>query len=197
MRKGINSDGSEAGHGSKCCWRARFRGFLKHRRGASFVEFAIIAAPLFLLIFGIIEVGLIFWAGYELENATYAAARLVRTGQSQGQDLTGFKTALCQNVVIISNCSTAVQIDVENFGSLGAMTAPAAVDSSGNLRTNFCFAPGGPGAYVLVTTFYEWPLVSPLVSAVLGNLADGNFLLRAAAAFKNEPFPPTGAATSC
>ena len=47
------------------------------------VEFAVIAIPFFTLIIGIIEVGLIFWAGYELENATAAAARLVRTGQAQ------------------------------------------------------------------------------------------------------------------
>jgi hypothetical protein len=59
------------------------RKFFRKRTAAALVEFAVIAIPFFTLIMGIIEAGLIFWAGYELENATAAAARLVRTGQAQ------------------------------------------------------------------------------------------------------------------
>jgi Flp pilus assembly protein TadG len=197
VQRGVKSDGRGAAHGSKSRWRARLSGFLKNRRGAAIVEFAIIAAVLFLLIFGIIEICLLFWASYELENGVATAARLVRTGQVQsgGLDASKIKAQLCSQAVILSNCSTAVQLDVETFGTLGAMQAPAAVDGAGKLRSDFTCNPGGPGAYVLVTAFYEWPLVIPLTSAVLGNLANGNFLLRAAAAFKNEPFPPTGAAS--
>jgi Flp pilus assembly protein TadG len=155
------------------------------------VEFAVIALPLFLLIFGIIELGLIFWAGYELENATAVAARQVRTGQAQkgGWDAARLRTELCKNVVILANCNTAVQLDVEAFGTLAAVTAPTAVDAKGGLRTDFGFNTGGPGAYVMVTAFYEWPLISPLMSGVLANLGDGNFLLRSSVVFKNEPFP--------
>jgi Flp pilus assembly protein TadG len=195
----VNSDGRGAAHGLKRRWSGRFSGFLKNRRGAALVEFAIVAAALFLLIFGIIEICLLFWASYELENGVATAARLVRTGQVQsgGLDASRIKAQLCSQAVILSNCATTVQLDVETFGTLGAMRAPSAVDNAGKLRSAFTCDPGGPGAYVLVTAFYEWPLVTPLVSAVLGNLADGNFLLRAAAAFKNEPFPPTGAPAPC
>jgi len=156
------------------------------------VEFAIISIPFFLLIFGIIELGLIFWAGYELENATVAAARLIRTGQAQsgGWDSARLRTELCKNVAILANCNTAVQLNVETFGTLAAVAAPTAVDAKGGLRTDFGFDTGGPGAYVMITAFYEWRLVNPLMSGVLGNLGDGNRLLRASAVFKNEPFPP-------
>ena len=92
----------------KGCLARILRNFLRRRRGVAAVEFAIIAIPFFLLIMGIIEVGLIFWAGYELENATAAAARLVRTGaaQNSGYTVAQLQAQLCQNVVIISNCTT-------------------------------------------------------------------------------------------
>ena len=52
------------------------------------LEFALIALPLFILIFGILEVGLqMYWGTYELDNATLTAARLIRTGQAQTANL--------------------------------------------------------------------------------------------------------------
>ena len=40
--------------------RSRWQAFAKDRRGAAAVEFAMIAAPFFFLIFGLLEVCLIF-----------------------------------------------------------------------------------------------------------------------------------------
>jgi len=154
------------------------------------VEFAVIAIPFFLLIIGIIEVGLVFWAGYELENATAAAARLVRTGQAQtsGYTVAQLRSQLCQNVFILSNCNTKVQVSVQTFSTFAGITSPSAVDQNGGLQTNFNYSPGGPGAIVLFVAFYEWPLTTPLTSAVLANLGDGNYLLQSSIAFRNEPF---------
>lgn len=164
--------------------------FLRGRRGAALLEFAIIVLPLLLLIFGIIEIGLIFWAGYELENATAAAARLIRTGQAQnsGWTVAQLQAQLCQNVVILSNCTSGVQLNVQTFPAFGGISTPNPVDQNGALRTNFSYSPGGPGAIVLVTAFYEWQLSSPLTKAVFANLGDGNYLLQASAAFRNEPY---------
>src|SRR5664279_4600752 len=55
----------------------------RNENGAALLEFAIIAVPFLGLIFGMLEVGLIFWAGYELDNATLTASRLIKTGQAQ------------------------------------------------------------------------------------------------------------------
>jgi Flp pilus assembly protein TadG len=191
VREGVNKGGCEAAGERKSRRRARLRGFLGSERGAAYVEFVIVAIPLFMLIFGIIEVGLIFWAAYELENATMAAARYIRTGQAQGWSLSTFQTNLCNNVVILTNCNTAVMIDVRSAGTLSGIHAPKPINADGSLNTSFLFEQGGPGVYVLVTAFYEWQLINPLVSSLLANLGDGNTLLRASAAFKNEPFPPT------
>ncbi len=106
--------------------RRRRAHFLRCERGATLLEFAIVALPLFLLIFGIIEIGLIFWAGYELENATAAAARLIRTGQAQnsGWSVAQLQAQLCQNVVILSNCTSSVQLNVQTFSTFGGICSP-------------------------------------------------------------------------
>ncbi len=169
--------------------RKSLRNFLQERRAVSVVEFAIIAIPFFILITGIIEVGLVFWAGYELENATAATARLVRTLQAQnaGYTVAQLGAQLCQNVVILTNCNSKVQLSVQTFTSFAGITVPNPVDQNGKLQTTFTYSPGGAGAIVLLTAFYEWPLTTPLSTAVLSNLADGNYLLQSSTAFRNEP----------
>jgi Flp pilus assembly protein TadG len=166
------------------------RKFFRKRTAAALVEFAVIAIPFFTLIMGIIEAGLIFWAGYELENATAAAARLVRTGQAQtsGYTVDQLRSQLCRNVVILSNCATKVQLSVQTFSTFAGITSPSAVGQNGGLQTNFNYSPGGPGAIVFLVAFYEWPLTTPLTSASLANLGDGNYLLQSSFAFRNEPF---------
>ena len=172
------------------CLARILRNFVRQRRGVALVEFAIVAIPFFLLIMGIVEVGLIFWAGYELENATAAAARLVRTGQAQksGYTVAQLQAKLCDNVVILKNCTSKVQLSVQTYSSFAGITTSTAVDQNGNLQTSFPYSPGGPGAIVLLTAFYEWPLTTPLTSGVLGNLGDGNYLLQTTFAFRNEPY---------
>ncbi len=154
------------------------------------VEFSLIAIPFLMLIMGIVEVGLIFWAGYELENATAVAARLVRTGQAQtgGYTVSQLRSQLCQNVVILANCNSKLQISVQTYSTFAGITSPSAVNSNGGLQTSFTYSPGGPGAIVFFVAFYEWPLTTPLVSSALANLGDGNYLLQSSFAFRNEPY---------
>ena len=125
------------------------RDFFRKRTAVTLVEFAVIAIPFFTLITGIIEVGLIFWAGYELENATAAAARLVRTGQAQtsGYTVDQLRSQLCQNVVILSNCTTKVQLSVQTFSTFAGITSPSAVNQNGGLQTNFNYSAGGPRSH--------------------------------------------------
>jgi Flp pilus assembly protein TadG len=164
--------------------------FLRQRKAATLIEFAVIAIPFFFLITGIVEVGLVFWAGYELENATAAAARLVRTGQAQtsGYTVDQLRSQLCQNVVILANCNTKVQLSVQTFPTFAGISSPSSVNQNGGLKTNFTYSPGGPGAIVFLVAFYEWPLSTPLTSAALANLGDGNYLLQSSIAFRNEPY---------
>ncbi len=173
----------------KGCRSRSLLNFFRQRRGFALLEFAVIAIPFFMLIIGIIEVGLVTWAGYELENATAAAARLVRTNQAQSAGYTAaqLQSQLCQNVVILSSCTSKVQLSVQTYATFAGITVASALNQNGGLRNDFTYSPGGPGAIVLLTAYYEWPLTSPLTSATLANLADGNYLLQSTIAFRNEP----------
>jgi Flp pilus assembly protein TadG len=160
-------------------------------RGVSMLEFALIAMPLFILIFGILEVGLIFWGTYELDNATLSAARMIRTGQAQTGGLTqqAMVSQICNSLFILPNCTSSLQLYVQNFSDFTAVTAPNPLNAQGNLQTSFPYQPGGPATVNLVTAFYEWPLVSFSSLLLLSNLADGNRLLQSSAVFKTEPYP--------
>jgi Flp pilus assembly protein TadG len=167
-----------------------FRG----ERGVSLLEFAIVALPLLVFIFGILEVGLIFWATYELDNATVSAARLIRTGQAQTGNMSqaGMIAQICSQASLLLNCTSQLQLNVQNFPNFASAVAPNPLNAQGGLQTSFPYQPGGPSTVVLVTSFYEWPLVNFATLALLSNLADGNRLLQSSAIFRSEPYPPAG-----
>jgi Flp pilus assembly protein TadG len=160
------------------------------KRGASMVEFAFIAVPLLILIFGILEVGLIYWGTYELDNATLTAARMIRTGEAQTKNWSqAYMTGeICKRVSILSNCAGKLRLNVENFPNFAAVASPSALDGNGNLKTSFPYQPGGSSTVTLVSAFYEWPLINFAALGLLANLADGNRLLQSSAVFRTEPF---------
>jgi Flp pilus assembly protein TadG len=162
----------------------------RDRRGAITLEFSLLMLPFFILLFGIFEVGLVIWGGLELDNATSDASRLVRTGEAQAGnfDSARLRQEVCSHVSLLFSCNTRLKVAVETFGSFAAMAAPQPLDTNGDLKPNFSFDLGGADAVVLVSTFYEWPLLNIVSSISLSNMATGNYLLRSAAAFRNEPF---------
>ncbi len=189
------ADGTSAASSNKRKRRVRFLTVrrLRDERGVTLIEFAIVAIPFFLLLFGTLELGFIYWGTHELENATEDAARLIRTGQAQGSpglDETGFKAAVCSRVTLLFDCNSKLQVDVRSFTNFGQVAGNQAtpLDSDGNLQSNFGFNTGGPRSIMLVNTFYTWPLFNPLTAATLSNMAGNNRLLVASAAFRNENF---------
>jgi Flp pilus assembly protein TadG len=169
-------------------WVRRLR---RDERGAAMIEFALLLVPFFILLFGIIEVGLVTWGGLELDNATSDAARLVRTGQAQSGRFneTQLKQAVCDRVSLLFNCTSKLRLDVKTFTTFGGVAAPSPLDGQGKLKDSFAFDIGTAEEIVLMSTFYEWPLLNIISSMSISNMADGNRLHRASAAFRNEPFP--------
>jgi Flp pilus assembly protein TadG len=171
--------------------RARLGG-IRGERGATLIEFALIMVPFFVILFGIFEVGFVFWGTFELENATADAARQIRTGQitADGGEA-AFRTEVCSRVVLLSRCNADLRLDVRSFNSFAELqgSPPAPLDNDGELKDSMAFSPGGPRSIVLVSTFYRWPLINPLSGYSIANMASGDRLLQASAAFRNEPFP--------
>ncbi len=164
---------------------------LRNDAGVSLVEFAIVALPITVFLLGILEVGLLFWGSYELDNATLAASRLIRTGQAQtnGIGQAGIVAQICSQVAILSNCTGTLRVNVQNFPDFAAVTSPTPTGSNGNLLPSFPYQPGGPSTVNLMTSYYEFPLIPLPGISLLSNLADGNRLLQSSAVFRTEPYP--------
>jgi Flp pilus assembly protein TadG len=170
------------------------RRFCRDRSGASALEFALVAIPTILTLLAIFEVGIMYFATFNLESATAQGARLIRTGQAQSQnfDAGKFKTEVCKHVTAPITCA-GLRLDVRHYSSFGGagsdLTNP--LDGNGNLKSNFAYDPGVGGDVVVVRAFFEWPLVAKLPRAIsLANMQNGDRLLVATAAFRNEPFQP-------
>ena len=171
--------------------RSRWQRYAEDRRGAAAVEFAMIAAPFFFLIFGLLEVCLIFIMTTVMENAISEAARPLRTGEAQGAGMTEaqFRQAVCAEFFDIIDCDVRLSIDVRTVSDFASTPTGSALDEDGNLENDdFMFEPGGPNDIVAVRVFYEWDLITPVLSKPLANMAGNKHLLQSNAVFRNEPF---------
>lgn len=165
--------------------------FRRARDGATAVEFAIVAAPFLALMFGILDLGLVFMVSTTLENAVETAARKIRTGELQmsGGTASTFRTAVCDEMTWLgSGCASAVHVDVRTFPTFADVdfTDPTTNGAFDDSKTTF--APGGSESIVLVRVYYEWTLMTPLINTGLKNLANGNRLISSTATFRNEPY---------
>lgn len=171
--------------------RRKFAAWATERRGATAVEFALIAAPFFFIVFGLMEVCLLFIMSTVLEHAVSEASREIRTGQAQeaGFSEVDFRTSVCDEMFGLMGCDSNLHIDVQKLSGFGAANLDMPIDADGNFdESGFAFQPGSANDIVAVRVYYEWTLVTPLMSKPLANLANGKHLLQASAVFRNEPF---------
>ncbi len=171
--------------------RAAFERWADDRRGVAALEFAMISIPFFFLVFGLIEISMIFIFSTILEHGAGEAARLIRTGQIQSGQVTeqDFKLLLCGELFGLIDCDDRLQIDVRTFNSFSTTSNNSPIGNDGEVDdTEFQFTPGNANDIVVVRAFYEWQLFTPVLSAPLANLSGGRRLLQATASFRNEPF---------
>jgi Flp pilus assembly protein TadG len=162
-----------------------------HNEKGSIVEMGFVALPFIALLFGILELGLVFMVQTTLENATYAVSRQIRTGELQtaGGTAATFKTAMCDNMSWLgSSCASSLTVDVRTFTQFSTVTAPSPITNGSVDPAKTTFVAGAPGDIVLVRCFYTWTLITPVLSAGLQNLSGGRRMLTAAVTFRNEPY---------
>ena len=168
--------------------RTRLFRFGKNSEGAYAMEFALVAAPFFAIIFGIIETSMVFFKEETLQTAVSNSARLILTGQAQanGMSASDFKAEVCNRVAALIDCSN-VSIDVEAFADFSG-TPINPVDQTLNFDpTKLQYSPGAAGSIVVVTGYATHSMFTPLFSNYYGKLSNGQLLLKASAAFRNEP----------
>jgi Flp pilus assembly protein TadG len=185
---GQASDAKKLARG--CGGRRTLHRFGGDASGTSALEFAIVAAPLLLLLLAVLQMAFVFFANFSLENAVDRAARLVRTGQAQSYSASDFKSKVCQELTAPLTCS-ALQLDVRSYASFGAAASGLIqpLDADGNVKTNFSYDPGARGDVMVVRAFYPLDIGALLPDEIsLSNMAGNDRVLVATAAFRNEPF---------
>jgi Flp pilus assembly protein TadG len=183
------------------------RRFGKQEDGATAVEFAVLAVPFFVLLFGIIETSLIFFAGQMLESAVDNVGRRIRTGQLDNTlTATEFKQEVCTESQILFSCSN-IMIDLQvaaKFDDLGDPPLPDP-DTNETDYSDYDFVAPCPSEIAMVTASYEWPIYTYFVSDNIyrnlpnssGNPIYRKILLNAIAVFRTEPYPSGTGGRSC
>ena len=156
--------------------------------GATAVEFAFVAPIFFVLVFGMIEEGIIYLAQTTLQTAVNDAARTVRTG-SAGGNSASFRNTICSEISVLMACDSNLQIDLVTYGNFSSASYGSPLNADGTLNTSLNhFQPGSSGSIELLRAVYSWQVVTPLLTPFLSNMANNNHLISATATFRNEPY---------
>jgi Flp pilus assembly protein TadG len=180
--------------------RSRFGAFIGDSKGATAVEFGLIATPFLAIIAALIQTFLVFFAQSVLENAVRQSSRQILTGQVQTQDaslsqsaaMAAFHQTVCNNAAVLFTCS-GLMVDVQvanNWSSANTGTPVLTYDSNGNVTNSWQFNPGNAGDVVVVRVMYLWPVFFGPIAFNMANQANGSREIMASAAFQNEPAAP-------
>jgi len=172
--------------------RRGIRHWQRNDEAVTAIEFAMLAMPLFMLIFGILELGMFYASGSVLEGGATQAARLIRTGQVQqsSDPKTLFEQQLCANVSAMLDCTKlqyeVIHVSGDSFGSASS-NAPV-VDSNGNLVPQ-PFAPGTSDSVVLIRAYYKWTFYTPFIGSLLTGSTSKNWVAHmSTVVVKSEPY---------
>ncbi|KYH00080.1 pilus assembly protein [Bradyrhizobium daqingense] len=171
--------------------RDRCAAFARDSRGATAVEFALVAAPFLALIIALIQTFLVFFAQQMLESVVRQSGRLVMTGQVRSAQMSQavFKQKVCDQIVILFNCN-GLMVDMQvatSWTSANTGMPSLTYDGSGKVSNTWQYNYGDRGDIVVLRVMYEWPVVLGPLGFNLSNLSNGNRLIMSTAAFQNEP----------
>jgi Flp pilus assembly protein TadG len=156
-----------------------------------------------LMTFGVLELALVFMVTITLDTAMQLSSRQIRTGQFQntGGNAAAFKALVCSNMAswMQAQCSSNLWLDVRTFGDFSDLATAPTLTPSNLTTTNYCFSPGQPTDIVLVRAYFQWTLMTPLLSNALANVGATQRLITSTTAFRNEPYNnnPAQGASSC
>ena len=201
-------------------WKIRFSILRRHmrmkaERGSAALEFAFVAPVFFALMLGIMEIGVMTFAQFALQNAVTQTARLIRTGQAQSVNVATanqclnnnvagnyattadwYRGQICCSVSAILDCSSNSLFINVSSSSTGFTAGSSFTSSLSNVPN--AYAPGNACDVVLIRATYAWGIWFPGLAKLLNanapanylvNMTDGSsHLLSATAAFRNEPF---------
>jgi Flp pilus assembly protein TadG len=186
-------------------WRtpllALMRRWRREESGATAIEFAIVAMPFVLLLFGLVSVCLFYFADFSMENATWQAARAVRTGQLQQSSGSysgistnadrqkALKKSFCDKAFLFPDCNSKAVVIVQSNSGFGTISQPNCASNGVVIDQSLAaFNTGAASSVVLVTICYPWDFGGRLPLMSVSNLQGGALLMQSSAAFRTEPY---------
>jgi Flp pilus assembly protein TadG len=180
--------------------RPSSRAFFRCRKGATAVEFALVAAPFLALLVAILQAALVFFASRVLDEVTEEASRNLMTGQAQ-QGGVSQANFLNNNICGGTNTSALVSalftcanimVNVQNyadFASANTSSPTLTFNPNGTVANTWSYNTGNPGDIIVVQLIYIWPIVlGPLSMNLSTPNLNGNRELVSTAVFKSEPY---------
>ncbi|MEM9740710.1 MAG: TadE/TadG family type IV pilus assembly protein [Pseudomonadota bacterium] len=162
--------------------------FPQDRRGATAVEFALVAPVALFMVVAIIEYSLFYFKTSFLKHVLYEASRNVQTGEVQDaidpQAL--FQTEYCDDATFLIRCED-VFFDVRAAASLGAITFPSATFNASGQPTNFVFQPGGPNDITTMRVATPYRFFTPFMQDIFQPDGAPAIIVGYSVA-RNEPF---------
>ena len=162
----------------------------KNIGGTTAVEFALVGVPFVIMSIGTIEMALMFTSQSVLQEATFAAARVIRTGQVQlaGGTEELFRQEVCDFAELLIPCAE-IQFQVQNLPSFqDAQDEPdPTFDEDGNLQDQG-FDPGDESDVVMIRVVYNYPVRTPLLQPALSNASGGRRTMLSTIVLQTEPY---------
>jgi Flp pilus assembly protein TadG len=159
------------------------------------IEFSLVGLPFIIMTMGVVEMAIVFTSQSVLQNATFSAARLIRTGQLQqgamGDPQQAFRDAVCDFAELAIQCDN-IQFTVstlDDFSDADDM-APE-FDEEGNLQDTE-FDAGAENDIVLVRVVYNYPITTPIMRQVLSDMDGNKRSLMSTIILQTEPYSPLG-----
>jgi len=164
-----------------CVTRGAQQAHNRFRKGLTSIEFALIAPAFFLIFIGLIEMSLMMLAQHLIENATFNASRLAKTGFiAEG------KTQL----------ETVMDVINRELGSLSPLINSSRVTFTSTVYgqiTDIDVPEQGVAGLgtaediVVYTISYPWQVFTPLMNDIIGD-QDGIIRLTSRIVVRNEPY---------
>lgn len=145
-------------------------------RGQATVEYALVVPLIFLLVFGLVDFGRLFFTELTLQYALRAAARYAVTGNHLPNPAN--PSQMLTRVASIEQVAQRHAMGIDVSG-LQISSRSGGVAGSGA---------GAPGDIVTLSLTYNLVLMTPIIGQFFPN---GVYTFTVSTSFENEPFPPS------
>jgi Flp pilus assembly protein TadG len=181
---------SDAPREFKAAQSHTLRAYVRNCRGATALEFALIATPLMALIFVCLQMAMYVLVCVSLDNATQRAAREIRMGITTASNSTSttFRQKVCDNLGWLgADCMDNLKLDVDSFDNFSTVTLVDPI-ANGDFTTDLNYDIGGASRIQLVRTYLTWEMFTPFITNSLATMSDGKAVISSKVVFRNEPF---------